>query len=219
MPAKSPTRNPKRNKAPRRDRELTYGSDTIVAGVDEVGRGAWAGPLVAAAVILGPDFRIRNIRDSKLMTAADRERVAKRIHDSAQGVGIGVVEIEEINKSGFAWALRQAGLRALENLSEKPGQVLLDGHHDYLAEQYSCETIVGGDATELCIAAASVVAKVHRDQLMTELHEQFPAYGFADHKGYGTPKHQAALREHGPTEVHRSQWKPIQKLLQQRLAV
>lgn len=207
-----------RSKPPRRERELAWhGQGLIVAGVDEVGRGAWAGPLVSAAVVLTSDCQLADVRDSKLMTPAARERSAELIRKQSAGVGIGVVEIAELNQRGLAWSLREAGLRALRKLPQEPGKILLDGHHDYFAGQRECETIVGGDAIELCIAAASIVAKVHRDGLMVELHEAYPAYGFAAHKGYGTPRHRAALKAHGPCDLHRSQWKPINELLQQQL--
>lgn len=188
-----------------------------MAGVDEVGRGAWAGPLVAAAVVLPAGYRLRNLRDSKLLTAAARITLDRRIRDKAIAVGVGVVEVEELNQNGFPWALRQSGLRAIRELAPPPDRILLDGHHDYLAGEYQCETIVGGDASELCIAAASIVAKVHRDTLMTNLADEHPEYGFANHKGYGTAEHQAALKLHGPCDHHRSQWKPINQLLQQQL--
>lgn len=188
-----------------------------MAGVDEVGRGAWAGPLVAAAVILPPEYRLTRLRDSKLLTADMRTRLDVRIREKAVAFGIGVVEVEELNRNGFPWALRQSGMRAIRELAPPPDRILLDGRHDYLAGEHECETIVGGDGTELCIAAASIVAKVHRDGLMKGLSDGYPEYGFADHKGYGTPVHRRALKEHGPCDQHRSQWKPVNDLLQQQL--
>ena len=185
--------------------------------MDEVGRGAWAGPLVAAAVVLPADYRLRQLRDSKLLTPAARGKLDQRIREKAVAFGVGVVAVEELNRNGFPWALRQSGVRAIRELAPAPDCVLLDGHYDYLAGEFACETIVGGDGTELCIAAASIVAKVHRDGLMVELHETYPAYGFAAHKGYGTAAHRAALEQHGPCDLHRSQWKPINELLQQQL--
>lgn len=217
---KSRTPRPKRSKAPQRVREQSWiESGAVVAGVDEVGRGAWAGPLVSAAVILDHDYRIQKIRDSKALPAKAREELSERILERARGVGIGIVTIKEMNEYGFTWALRQAGIRAVRELSEPPDQVLLDGHHDYFAGEFACETIINGDAKELCIAAASVVAKVHRDELMDQLSKKHPEYGFATNKGYGTAAHQQALKKHGPTAVHRAQWKPIQKLLQQPLGL
>lgn len=188
-----------------------------MAGVDEVGRGAWAGPLVAAAVILPPDYRLKRLRDSKLLTPAERVRLDRRIREKAVAFGIGIVAVEELNQNGFPWALRQSGLRAIRELAPPPDRILLDGDHDYLAGEHDCETIIGGDGAELCIAAASIVAKVHRDGLMEELAAEYTEYGFAKHKGYGTPQHRHALKEHGPCDLHRSQWKPINELLQQQL--
>jgi ribonuclease HII len=206
-------RKRKTSKPPRRLKETAWLEEgRLVAGVDEVGRGAWAGPLVAAAVVLPPDFRVRKIRDSKMLKAVDRERLATRIYEVAE-VGVGVVEVAEINQVGFAWALKESGRRALAALPNEPGQVLLDGHYDYLADYYECETIIGGDATELCIAAASVVAKVHRDALMVEIDGMFPDFAFGRHKGYGTPDHQHAIAEHGPCAQHRKNWKPFQAQL------
>lgn len=184
-----------------------------------MGRGAWAGPLVSAAVVLDVEYRLRSIRDSKLLTAADRQKLAARITAQSPGVGIGVVEVEEINQYGFTWALQQSGIRAIRELPAAPDQILLDGHHDYFGEGYSCETIIDGDAKELCIAAASIVAKVHRDDLMTKLDKQYPKYGFGSNKGYGTGAHRKALATHGPAEVHRAQWKPISDLRQRRLDI
>jgi ribonuclease HII len=172
---------------------------------------------VAAAVVLPPEYRITRLRDSKLLTPAMRATLDLRIREKAIAFGIGVVEVKELNQNGFPWALRQSGIRAIQELAPPPDRILLDGHHNYLGEEYDCETIIGGDATELCIAAASIIAKVHRDTLMTELADAHPEYGFAAHKGYGTAQHRKALKEHGPCDHHRSQWKPISELLQQQL--
>lgn len=205
-------------RAPKRIRERAWQATGVtVAGLDEVGRGAWAGPLVAAAVVLDPDYQLRGLRDSKVLLAAERERVAKRIRQRAVCWSIGVAEVGEINQLGLTGALHLAGSRALGDLSEDCVQVLLDGKHNYLTDEYPCETIIDGDALEQCIAAASIIAKVYRDQLMRELHQEFPEYGFALHKGYGTPQHRRALAEHGPSDLHRTYWAPINKLLQTEL--
>jgi ribonuclease HII len=175
--------------------------------------------LVAAAVVLDPDSRLHGIRDSKLLPKKDRERIAAYVRHRAVAVGVGTVDIGEFNEHGFSWALREAGRRAVEGLGVEPGRVLLDGHHDYFGGMYPCETIIKGDLTELCIAAASVVAKVHRDGLMAELAEEHPRYGFASNVGYGTPDHRRALQEHGPCALHRTDWAPVAAAAQQRLAV
>lgn len=170
---------------------------------------------MSAAVILPVECDLAEVRDSKLLTPKSRTELSEAIHDQAVAVGVGVVEVSELNERGFSWALKECGSRAIGSLETTPSKVLLDGHHNYLGADFECETIVGGDATELCIAAASVVAKVYRDNLMVELDVTYPEYGFANHKGYGTAEHQKALAEHAPTDIHRSQWKPIQKLLEQ----
>ncbi len=223
MPVKPKPNNRRRtasNKPPGRVVERRLGAGgLLVAGVDEVGRGAWAGPLVAAAVILPDPCRLPGIRDSKLLTAGQRERLAGRIRSKALAIGIGTVSIDEFNRHGFPWALRECGLRSLRELGLRPDHVLLDGHYDYFRGAIGCETIVGGDGTERCIAAASIVAKVHRDALMRELDDAFPGYGFAEHKGYGTPAHRRALAARGPVEIHRAQWRPVYEQLQRQLAV
>jgi ribonuclease HII len=219
MPTQTKSRpRRKRNRAPQRVRELALLDRGLVAGVDEVGRGAWAGPLVAAAVVLEPEYRVRKVYDSKQMTRKAREQAARRIRHSAKGIGVGVVEVTEMNQFGFTWALQQAGLRAVRDLPESPDHVLLDGHHAYL-EEISCETIVHGDAKELCIAAASVIAKVHRDQMMRQLDRQFRSYGFRKNMGYGTAYHRRKLQYAGPCAAHRMRWQPIHKLMQQELPV
>ncbi|MEX2043430.1 MAG: ribonuclease HII [Patescibacteria group bacterium] len=219
MPATTRSK-PRRSKAPGRSRERHWsGTGAVVCGVDEVGRGAWAGPLVAGAVVLDTESRLHGIRDSKLLLKPDREQVAAYVHRRAVAVGIGTVDIDEFNRQGFPWALRESGRRAVDALGVEPGHVLLDGRHDYFAGSYPCETIVKGDLTELCIAAASVIAKVHRDGLMREFAEAHPQYGFARNVGYGTPDHQRALREHGPCGLHRRDWVPIAELLQLKLTV
>ena len=205
---------------PGRKRELAFlEQGQLVAGVDEVGRGAWAGPVVAAAVILSPDYRIKKVRDSKLLTALERERLADRIYERSQAVGIGEVSIDDINQNGLSWAIKEAGIRAVEALKLQPDCVLLDGNWNYFASRVECTTIVDGDAYELCISAASVIAKVHRDARMRELHHQYPEFNFALNKGYGTKGHQSALRELGPTPAHRLQWAPVVSLLQAELPI
>ena len=187
-----------------------------MAGLDEVGRGAIAGPLVLAAVIMPEQHAVPRIRDSKLLSPARREEVAKAIHEVAE-VGIGVAEVDEINRRGLAACLRSAGRRALNNLQSKPSHVLLDGNHDFIGKGYTVRTIIGGDQLEQCIAAASVVAKVHRDALMVNLTSKHPRYGFEWNKGYGTEKHREALEEFGACKIHRTSWKTFQKLSAQGL--
>ncbi len=191
-----------------------------VAGVDEVGRGAWAGPLVAAAVILpapsGPDdaalrTRLAGVRDSKTLAAAQRERLAPLIALVARGIGIGRVEPDELDRIGLGAANRLAWTRAIAALSPAPDYLLLDAFRLPTATLPQTP-LVRGESSSLSIAAASIVAKVHRDQLMRDLDARYPRYGFARHKGYGTAAHHAALRAHGTTPAHRHSFAPIAAL-------
>ncbi len=172
---------------------------------------------MAAAVVLDPEYRLKKVKDSKLLSAAEREAMVARIYAKSTSVGIGVVELAELNRNGLSWAVRQSGLRAVEALDISPAHVLLDGHWDYFKAAYPCTTVIKGDATELCIAAASVIAKVHRDTLMAQLDAQHPGYGFAEHKGYGTPAHRAALKAHGICPAHRTGWQPVAAIMQATL--
>lgn len=212
------TRTKVKRIVPKRTRERAFfAAGEVVAGVDEVGRGSWAGPVVAAAVVLEPQYRIRRAYDSKLMSAVERASAAERIAQRSRCYGVGVVEVAEINRYGLSWAVAQSGLRALAQLAIRPTKVLLDGNWNYLRTHYECETIVGGDCYELCIAAASIVAKVHRDALMQELDRRYPGYAFASNKGYGTAAHRKALAEAGVCDVHRTQWNPVARRLQETL--
>lgn len=179
-----------------------------IAGLDEAGRGPLAGPVVAAAVLLRPDFDISGIHDSKALTPLARERAYERIVAEALGFGVGVVGPEIIDEMNILRATYAAMNAALRDMCELPDFVLVDGlpvpglPADSLA-------IVGGDGKCVSIAAASIVAKVTRDRIMLDLHEQFPAYGFASHKGYGTPAHLAALDRCGPCPIHRRSFSPV----------
>ena len=190
----------------------------MIAGVDEAGRGPLAGPVVAAAVILcGKE--IRGLADSKVLKASERAKLAIRIHARCQ-VGIGLASVVEIDAINIFQATMLAMTRAVIALCEKigcdPVEVLIDGNltpHNRCREwRWPARAIVGGDATTRCISAASIVAKEHRDALMLAEHERLPHYGFARHKGYGTPEHLAALREHGPCPLHRRSFAPVARL-------
>ena len=190
----------------------------MIAGVDEAGRGPLAGPVVAAAVILcGKE--IRGLADSKLLCAADRAKLEKRILERCH-VGVGLASVEEIDAINIFQATMLAMTRAVEALCGAIGcdplEVLIDGNLTPRGRQeawrWPARAIVGGDAKERCISAASIVAKQHRDALMTEEHERMPHYGFARHKGYGTPEHLAALRTHGPCPLHRKSFAPVAQL-------
>ncbi len=182
-----------------------------VAGVDEAGRGPWAGPVVAAAVILDPDRIPLSIADSKVLLPEEREAIFPRIMAAAH-VGIGIAGVERIDRDNILNATMWAMAQAVAALDVKPKLVLIDGNRaPKLAMEH--RTIVKGDGRCLSIAAASIIAKVTRDRLMVDLGRQFPMYGFERHKGYGTPEHQDALRRHGVTDHHRSSFKPVQLAL------
>lgn len=182
----------------------------VVAGVDEVGRGAWAGPVTYAAVVLPHDRRMYKLRDSKQLDAARREELAARIHQFAAAVGVGSASNAEIDEMGMSAAMRLAARRAVLNLSVEPDVLLLDGNWDFLAGYGTTnERIVHGDAHSASIAAASIVAKVHRDRMMIDHAPTHPAYVFSSNKGYPSPVHRAALTRLGPCLLHRHTWTPV----------
>ena len=178
-----------------------------VAGVDEVGRGSLFGCVVAAAVILDPAYRIRGLRDSKLLPAERREVLAERIREHAIAWAIAAVDAARIDQINIYQASRVAMRDAVMGLTPVPDHLLID------ALRIDCEQpqmpIIHGDAVSISIAAASILAKVERDRMMCEWDAVFPAYGLASHKGYSTPKHLAAIREFGPTPLHRQSFAPV----------
>ncbi len=173
-----------------------------VAGVDEAGRGPLAGPVIAAAVILNPEQRIKGLQDSKLLPPAQREILFEQILERAIAVGTGVVDPQTIDRVNILEATRLAMLEALSRLCPHPHLVLIDALR-LSALAYPQKSLVRGDRRSASIAAASIVAKVTRDRLMVEADRLFPQYGFRRHKGYPTPEHLAALRHHGPCPIHR----------------
>ncbi len=173
-----------------------------IAGVDEAGRGPLAGPVVASAVIFQSGVLIEGVNDSKKLTEKKREFLFHHIHEQAMAVGIGIVSHEVIDRINILQASFLAMNKALELLKIRPQQLLVDGNF-FRHEQYPVENIIKGDALSHSIAAASIIAKVTRDSLMKEMHEQYPEYGFAKHKGYGTKEHIAAIRKHGYSPIHR----------------
>jgi ribonuclease HII len=181
----------------------------VVAGIDEVGRGCWAGPVVAAAVILPPRVRLAGVTDSKLLSHKRRVELARLIKRHALAVGIGWVEAADIDDHGLTWAVRQSGLLALASMNHAYDGVLLDGNHNYLKDYCYSETIIRGDQLSYSIAAASIVAKVARDRYMQLCHLVYPQYDFASNKGYGTPKHAQAVSSH-ISPLHRRLFKPVQ---------
>jgi ribonuclease HII len=180
-----------------------------VAGVDEAGRGPLAGPVVAGAVILPRDFQHRVLNDSKLLTPAVREELYRELTGNPPVTwAVGSASVEEIDRFNILAATWQAMYRALAALAVQPDHVLIDGL-PVPPIKIPQTAIVGGDGRSFSIAAASVLAKVTRDRWMTELHQQFPQYNFAQHKGYGTPEHCAALDKFGPCPIHRKTFAPV----------
>jgi ribonuclease HII len=179
----------------------------LVAGVDEVGRGSLFGCVVAAAVILDPAYRVRGLRDSKLLPAERREVLAERIREHAVAWAVAAVDAARIDQINIYHASRLAMREAVMQLAPAADHLLVD------ALRLDCEQpqvpIIHGDALSASIAAASILAKVERDRIMCEWDAVFPAYGLASHKGYGTPRHLAALREFGPTPLHRQSFAPV----------
>ena len=180
-----------------------------IAGVDEAGRGPLAGPVLVAAVILDPARVIVGLADSKCLSAPRREALELLILRDALAWAVVAVEVEEIDRINILQATLVGMQRALESLSMMPMLALIDGNQ--LPRELPCpaRTIVGGDASEPAISAASILAKVHRDRMMRSLDPQYPGYGFAQHKGYSCPSHLAALQRLGPCAIHRRSFAPV----------
>jgi ribonuclease HII len=179
----------------------------LVAGVDEVGRGALFGPVVAAAVILPEGCRIQGLRDSKQLLPEERERLAQIVERKALAMAIVEVDAETIDRINIYQATRVAMTTAVIRLPMKPDHLLIDAMRlDHTCAQTS---IIYGDSLSISIAAASVLAKVYRDNRMCQLHHDYPVYGLASHKGYGTPEHKQALVAHGPSPLHRRSFRPV----------
>jgi ribonuclease HII len=183
-----------------------------IVGVDEVGRGCWAGPLLAAAVILRTP--INGLKDSKVLTKKQREALEIEIYASKADIGIGWVWPAEIDAFGLTAAVRTAMTRAIKQLTHDYDEIIVDGSYNFLAMYPKSRTLIKADAMIPAVSAASIVAKVARDRWMHEYaHVIFPDYGFDRHVGYGTSQHIAALKQHGVTNLHRLNYKPIQQLL------
>ena len=191
---------------------LSWDIPGLVAGVDEAGRGPLMGPVVAAAVILDELNPIQGLADSKKLTALRREKLYDEIRAKALCCSIAQASVEEIDSLNILQATMLAMKRAVEGLRLKPTTVLVDGNRLPTLVILS-EAIVGGDALVPAISAASILAKVHRDRWCAEFHLEYPQYGFADHKGYGTAEHLAALREHGACPQHRRSFAPVAEVL------
>lgn len=192
---------------------MTDSRSTWICGVDEAGRGPLAGPVYAAAVILGDAMPRVGLADSKVLTARAREALSRRIRDHAMAWAIATATVAEIDTMNILRATLLAMQRAVEQLKVPPAEVLIDGlHSPKLA--YPTRAIVRGDATIAEISAASILAKTARDQALIELDACYPHYGFARHKGYGTKEHLAALRRYGPTPEHRVSFAPVRAAAQ-----
>lgn len=195
----------------RYERALWRVGHRMVAGVDEVGRGPLAGPVVVAAVVLPPFYAapwLQTVRDSKRLTAGQRERLACQIKLSAVAVGVGSCDAREIDRIGIAPATRAAGRDAIARLPTPPDFLLLDAF-PLRAVETDQTALIHGDSLSASIACASIVAKVTRDALMADLDRRFPGYGFLRNRGYGTAEHLAALRRLGPTPEHRRSFAPL----------
>jgi ribonuclease HII len=179
----------------------------LIAGVDEVGRGSLFGPVVAGAVILSPDDRIKGLRDSKLLDAATREKLAERIKERAIAWAVAAVDVAHIDQLNIYWASLLAMRRAVARLAPHPDHLLIDAARlDWEGPQTS---IIHGDALSISIAAASIVAKVHRDEMIRRWDPVYPDYDLASNKGYRSPKHLSALKLYGPTPLHRLSFAPV----------
>ncbi len=196
---------------------LDWAAPGLAAGVDEAGRGPLAGPVVAAAVILDPRQGIAGLTDSKKLTARRREQLFDQIQDKALCCAIGQASVEEIDRLNILQATLLAMQRAVAGLRLVPARVLVDGNRLPRLPMLA-EAIIGGDAKVPAISAASILAKVHRDRWCEQIDAEYPQYGFAAHKGYGTAAHLAALRQHGPTPWHRRSFAPVAQALRQGLA-
>jgi ribonuclease HII len=179
----------------------------LIAGVDEVGRGSLFGPVVAGAVILEPGYRIKGLRDSKLLDQDTREKLAERIKAHAIAYSVAAVDVARIDQLNIYWASLLAMREAIAQLAPAPDHLLID------AVRLECDcpqtNIIHGDALSISIAAASIIAKVHRDEMIRRWDPVYPQYDLASNKGYRSPKHLAALREHGPTPLHRLSFAPV----------
>ncbi|AXK33386.1 ribonuclease HII [Streptomyces armeniacus] len=178
----------------------------VIAGVDEVGRGAWAGPVTVCAAVTGLRRPPEGLTDSKLLTPKRRAEIAGELESWVTSHALGHSSPEEIDRLGMTAALRLAALRALEELPVRPEVVILDGKHDYLGGPWRVRTVIKGDQSCIAVAAASVLAKVRRDAMMAELGVEHAPFAFEDNAGYPSPVHRSALAQHGPTPQHRLSW-------------
>ena len=209
--AKKPVRRPSKKTPPSLnvERELWEGGFEVVVGLDEVGRGSWAGPLAIGAVVLPVAKRVNGVRDSKMLTEREREALYDRLATWCRAWSVGMVSHQECDEIGMSAAQKLAAKRALDGLGLVPDMVLIDGNWDFVSECIGpgkTRLIVKGDATCLSISTASVLAKVTRDRLMRSEDENYPGFNFAENKGYPCPRHKMALQAYGPSAIHRRSW-------------
>ena len=187
------------------ERALWAAGREVVVGVDEVGRGSWAGPLTIGAAVVPRDRRINKVRDSKMLTEPEREAMFERIADWCSAWAVGHASHDECDRLGMSAAQKLAARRAIDGLGIAPDAVILDGKWDFVGHPVT-RKLVKGDATCLSIAAASILAKVTRDRMMRAEAEQYPGFDFELNKGYPCPRHKLALNAYGPTSIHRRSW-------------
>lgn len=185
-----------------------------VSGIDEAGRGPLAGPVTAAAVILNPQDLIDGIDDSKSLTEKKREKLFDEIQSRAIAVGVSSVSHDAINSTNVLSATLTAMANAVRQINPIPDFLIIDGDQPLKSINLVQTSVIDGDKYSLSVAAASIIAKVTRDRLMREYDKEYPSYGFAQHKGYGTVRHRAAIREHGPCAIHRVKFKGVKEYVQ-----
>ncbi|HPD18120.1 MAG: ribonuclease HII [Candidatus Goldbacteria bacterium] len=189
--------------------------DCVIAGVDEAGRGPWAGPVVAASVILRKEKldTLKEVDDSKKLSEKTREKLYQKIIDASVCFAISEVSHNVIDRENILSATITAMCNCIHKLTGKPEIILVDGNMKFMIDDVKTEHIIDGDQKSLSIAAASVLAKVHRDRIMRNYHKVFPQYGFIHNKGYGTQEHIDALVKYGPCEIHRKSYKPVENII------
>lgn len=185
----------------------------MIIGIDEVGRGCWAGPLVACAVSLADGMAIEGLKDSKKLNPKQREKLSEAIRASTSHIGIGWVAPSEVDDLGITEAVRAAMQRAVDLIDASDTEIIIDGNINYLSHLENTQAIVKADDSIPAVSAASIIAKVARDQYMYKIASDFPEYGFESHVGYGTKKHIAALRQFGVTVLHRKSYKPVKQAM------
>lgn len=196
----------------RPEKKLLREGFKYIAGIDEAGRGSWAGPIVAGAVILNPKIKIKGIKDSKLLRAPEREEMFSKIVENAIAWAVGIISPAQIDKIGINKANTLAMQKAIEKLPIQPDYLLIDALNiDY--QNLPAKATIKGDYKITSIAAASIIAKVTRDHLMDKLDESYPEYGLKQHKGYGTNHHFQMLNQYGVCEIHRKTWEPMRHFL------